>query len=132
MSRFGMILKPYKKPNGYYQITLCKNGKRKKFTVHRLYSKAFIPNEDNKPFIDHINRIRTDNRLENLRWATRSENSRNVKKWGTIWTTKYNTYKAQWLPIPTKQKAKCFKTYEEAKAFLDAKRYDENGYEITI
>ena len=44
------------------------NGKNKR--VHRLIAEAFIPNPDNKPCIDHINNIRNDNRIENLRWAT--------------------------------------------------------------
>lgn len=45
--------------------------------THRLIANAFIPNPENKPFIDHINTIRHDNRIENLRWCTSSENSNN-------------------------------------------------------
>ena len=45
--------------------------------VSREVAKAFIPNPENKPFIDHINRVRSDNRAENLRWATMSENNLN-------------------------------------------------------
>ena len=56
--------------NGYFKI--CFNSKT--FKVHRLVGLHFIPNPDNKPFIDHINRIRNDNRVENLRWATHAEN----------------------------------------------------------
>ena len=65
------------KSTGYMRITLCKDGKVKTFLVHRLLGLAFIPNTLNKPCIDHINRITDDNRIENLRWATHSENNQN-------------------------------------------------------
>jgi len=58
---------------GYYKVCF----KSKTFKVHRLMGIAFIPNPDNKPFIDHINRNRSDNSLNNLRWATRQENTIN-------------------------------------------------------
>jgi len=50
-----------------------------KIWIHREVALAFIPNPEQKPEIDHINRDKTDNRFENLRWATRSENSLNRK-----------------------------------------------------
>lgn len=59
---------------GYQVVKLCKNGKRYKFRVHRLVAEAFIPNPENKPCVDHINTIRNDNRVENLRWVTYKEN----------------------------------------------------------
>ena len=74
----GKIKKPTIEKNGYLVILLHKNGKQKGFKLHRLLALAFIPNPENKECIDHINRIRTDNRLENLRWATQLENHQNM------------------------------------------------------
>ena len=54
---------------GYKVVRLCKNGKYKTFTVHRLVAQAFIPNPNNLPFINHMNEIKSDNRVENLEWC---------------------------------------------------------------
>jgi len=62
----------------YYVIRLSKNNIQKNYFLHRLIAEAYIPNPENKPFIDHINRIKTDNRIENLRWVTSSENKINT------------------------------------------------------
>lgn len=62
--------------NKYKQICY----KKKHYSVHRLVAETFIPNPDNKPFIDHINRDRSDNRVENLRWVTAQENQNNTKR----------------------------------------------------
>ena len=71
------FMKELKESNGYMRVKLSKDGKQKNFYVHRLIALTFIPNPDNKKCIDHINRIRDDNRIENLRWATHSENNQN-------------------------------------------------------
>jgi hypothetical protein len=75
----GRILKPCINGNGYLNVNLYKEGKQKTINVHRLVGMAFIENADNKLCLDHINNIRTDNRAENLRWATHGENSKNAK-----------------------------------------------------
>lgn len=63
---------------GYHRVTLCSNNKIKRMFVHRLVAIAFIQNTDNKPDIDHINYIKNDNRVDNIRWATRSENNQHT------------------------------------------------------
>ena len=65
---------------GYHQVALWRDKKRKMCKVHRLVAQTFIPNPDNKPEVDHINRIRHDNRVENLRWATVKEQCENKGK----------------------------------------------------
>ena len=62
---------------GYYFVRLYKNGKGMPHTIHRLVALHYIPNPENKPFIDHKNRDRTDNRIENLRWVSHLENNQN-------------------------------------------------------
>lgn len=76
--KLGKILKTCFNGGGYLYVCICENGKRKNMKIHRLVALCFIPNPDNKPQVDHINRDKTDNRVENLRWATRSENQINI------------------------------------------------------
>lgn len=78
------ILKQMLAPQGYYKVDLYKNHKRNSKYVHRLLMESFIDNPENKPQINHINGIKTDNRIENLEWCTRSNNIKHA------WTTKLN------------------------------------------
>lgn len=73
----GKILSPCFDTHGYYIVSLSKNGIVKKQKIHRIVAKSFIKNPDSKREVDHINTIRTDNRVANLRWATTRENANN-------------------------------------------------------
>lgn len=73
-SRKERLLKPSLQTKGYVNIVLQKNGKRKKILVHRLVAEYFIPNLDKKLQVNHINGIKTDNRVQNLEWVTHREN----------------------------------------------------------
>lgn len=69
----GKELKQSIDQGGYAIITLYKNGVAKTFRVHRLVAETFLPNPDNLPQIHHLNHDRKDNRIQNLAWATITE-----------------------------------------------------------
>jgi len=76
----GLILKPKPHPKGYLYTGISKGGKRIPFKIHRLVASAFIPNPDKKKQVNHINGIKSDNRVENLEWNTQFENMQNAIK----------------------------------------------------
>lgn len=61
----------------YYCYKFWHEGKVRRISIARAVATAFIPNPENKPCIDHINRNPLDNRVENLRWVTVQENNEN-------------------------------------------------------
>ena len=124
-------LKPHKTKNGYMRIGLPKNGKSKKFLVHRLLALHFIPNPENKKCVDHINGIKYDNRLENLRWLTNKENSNafrsnpaqiitkgGITKNGNGWRWRYK--------MSGKEKSKQMKSKEAVEKFREEKLAEYN------
>ena len=112
----------FKTKHGYMRICLSKNGKGKHFLVHRLLALHFIDNPENKRCVDHINGVKHDNRLENLRWLTHKENSNAFRSnpaqiitKGCIYKTKYGW---QWIYfISGKRKSKTMKSKEDLEKY---------------
>lgn len=73
-NRKGRKLKPATDKDGYLRITLTNNGKRKSYYVHRLVARTYLKDYDEKLQVNHINGIKTDNRVENLEMVTLQEN----------------------------------------------------------
>lgn len=65
---------------GYLRVYLSKNGKRKHHKVHRLVARAFIPNPENKPQVNHIDGNKKNNSITNLEWVTDEENKEHQKR----------------------------------------------------
>jgi len=111
------ILKVQPNNKGAFKYTFPENKQR---LIHRLMAKAFLLNPDNLDTVDHINRNAGDNRLENLRWITQSNNIRNYTKA----EGKSSKFKGVGFHKPTKKfrafvkfdgKAKTIGTYETEK-----------------
>ena len=70
----GVEMKPSIDKDGYLRVNLSRNGKKSRFFIHRLVGMAFIPNEEDKPAINHKDGVKDNNEVSNLEWATHSEN----------------------------------------------------------
>jgi len=115
-------IKSQRVANKYYIVTLCNYGLKKNFKVHRLVALAFIPNSDNKPTIDHINKNKLDNRLENLRWFDYKEQANNRNEYplqGTNTGEPFITFNKNYIFSKRGIGRKTFPTLQEAITFRD-------------
>lgn len=60
---------------GYYKVHLYKNGKLKDYSIHQIVAKAFIPNPNNYPGINHKDEVKTNNHADNLEWCNDAYNA---------------------------------------------------------
>lgn len=72
---YERILKPVVDNTKYYVVSLWKNNIHNRVHIHRLVIEAFIPNLDNKPFVNHIDGNKLNNCIDNLEWCTPKENN---------------------------------------------------------
>ncbi len=78
------VKSPHKTSLGYLRVRLWKDNKVKNYLVHRLVAITFIPNPKSLQEVNHKNLDKTDNRIENLEWCTRSDNCKHAYKKGAI------------------------------------------------
>ena len=69
------FLTPRDNGTGYLRVKLCKDGKVKKYMIHRLVAEAYIPNTDNLPQVNHKDENKANNCLQNLEWCDAKYNS---------------------------------------------------------
>lgn len=88
----NIYLKTCKDNKGYLRIGLSNNGVSKTYKLHRLIAEMFIPKVEGKTQVNHINGIKDDNRLQNLEWCTKSENSIHAVKTGLMQSNHLKKY----------------------------------------
>lgn len=110
-----VVLKDRPTNCGYVRVVLYKNGKPKDLSIHRLVAETFIPQNDLlKSDVNHINGMKTDNRVENLEWVTKSENIRHAQDIGL---KTYDSISRQ-IAVIKKGKKRIFKNSYEASAYV--------------
>jgi ribosome-binding protein aMBF1 (putative translation factor) len=77
-NRFNKVCKIHISKNGYCVVNFCVNYQTKQKYIHRIIAESFIPNPNKYKTVNHINGIKTDNRIENLEWLSLEDNLRHA------------------------------------------------------
>ncbi len=115
-------IKTFLNKEGYLRVTLWKNWKGKTHFIHRLTAVHFINNPDELPCVDHIDGDKTNNRIQNLRWVTHSDNNHNRKNAkGYYWHKRAQKWRAQIQVGGKHTYLGLFEKWEDARAaYLEA------------
>lgn len=100
--------------NGYEYVTLCVNGQRKKFYVHRLVAIAFIPNPNLYEQVNHKDGNKSNNKVSNLEWCTQKENLLHAFRTGLNTPTTKNLVRFDRKPVIRIEDGKWFSGVTEA------------------
>ncbi|MDF9611889.1 NUMOD4 domain-containing protein [Bacillus cereus] len=89
--RKGRILAQMTSTNGYKKLSLTRNATDKKqVMVHRVVAEAFLCNQENKPYVNHMDANKTNNHVSNLEWTTHDENTLHAKRLGLYGKNQYS------------------------------------------
>lgn len=112
------LLKPHTEYDGYKHIWFYTPVK-KKVQVHRIVAEAFLPNPHNLPYVNHLNGVRGDNRVENLEWCTNSRNQKHAFECGS--------QVPHWKAIRCVETGAIFKSLKDAVDWLRATNKKANS-----
>lgn len=122
----GRILNFLNHSNGYVIAPMTLNSKKHRRYVHRMVAEAFIPNPDGKPEVNHIDGNKHNNCVDNLEWATRSENNRHMFRTGLVDMAKFAESKRKPKSETTKQRMSIAqKGNQKSKGLIWVANHDE-------
>lgn len=128
------FLKPISNESGYHYVILQSKCVKKKVLVHRIIATCFLQNNENKPFVNHIDGVKTNNCLDNLEWCTQSENTIHAFKLGLMMVSKNSIDNIKKLglmsakPVIDVSNGMTFNSAIEASTYYNINYKTLNGY----